>query len=41
MEFLDGETPAFHPVFIDYHRDPMEVFREHEWLVAGKLGVEE
>ena len=39
-EIPDRGFAAFHPVLVDKDCDTPEVFREHERLVTGPLGVE-
>lgn len=40
-ELLDGKTCGFDPVAIDENGHAGKVVSEHEWLIAGELGVEQ
>ena len=38
--FVDGEFPAFHPVFVDQNNHVFQIVREHVGLVAGGDRIE-
>ena len=38
-KFRDGMATAADAVLVDHDRDATEIFRQHEWLVAGSFGI--
>ena len=40
-EFLDGKPSGFDAIFIDENGHAGEIVGEHEWFIAGEIGVEQ